>query len=173
MLIAAIAVIIFSVIGIAAMTGLLPSGVSGYRVADDTPQPAVKRLPQDNPRVLDAPRAARSEPVARGGAACTECGIVESVRAIERKGESGVAGTNAGAVGGLVGSQEIGSGRTAATGAGGFAGNEIERNMNTPITYQVRVRMNDGSHRNHYQATPPKFSVGQRVRLSDGHLAAD
>ena len=174
MLIAAIAVIIFSVIGIAAMTGLLPGAVSGYRAADDTPQPALKRLPQDNPRVLDAPRTARSEPAARASAACTECGVVESVRTIERKGEGGMAAANAG-VGGSVGSQQISGGPAAATaaGAGGFAGNEIERNMNTSITYQVRVRMNDGSHRTHYQATPPKFSVGQRVRLSDGHLVAE
>jgi hypothetical protein len=168
MLIAAIAVIIFSVIGIAAMTGLLPGSVSGYRAAEDTPQPAVKRLPQDSPRVLDGPRAARSEPVARAGAACTECGVVESVRAIERKGEGGMASTNAGAV---FGSQQMGGERTAATVAS--AGNENERNITTSITYQVRVRMNDGSHRNHYQATPPKFSVGQRVRLSDGRLAAE
>jgi outer membrane lipoprotein SlyB len=171
MLIAAIAVIIFSVIGIAAMTGLLPSSVSGYRAAEDTPQPAVKRLPQDNPRVLDTPRAARSEPAARAGAACTECGVVESVRAIERKGDGGMAGTYAGAV---VGNQEIGGGRTGTVaGAGGFAGGEIERNMNTRITYQVRVRMNDGSHRNHYQAAPPKVGVGQHVRLSNGHLLDD
>jgi outer membrane lipoprotein SlyB len=172
MLIAAIAVIIFSVIGIAAMTGLLPSAVSGYRAADDTPPPALKRLPQDNPRVLDAPRAARSEPAARAGAACTECGVVESVRTIERKGENGMAATNAGA---LVGSQQVSGGPAVATaaGAGGFAGNEIERNMNTRITYQVRVRMNDGSHRNHYQTAPPKVGVGQRVRLSNGHLLDD
>jgi outer membrane lipoprotein SlyB len=177
MLIAAIAVIIFSVIGIAAMTGLLPSAVSGYRAADDTPQPAVKRLPQDNPRVLDAPRAARSEPAVRAGAACTECGVVESVRTIERKGERSMAGTSADAlVGGLLRNQEVsGGGRTAATvaGAGGFAGSETERNMNTRITYQVRVRMNDGSHRNHYQAAPPQVGVGQHVRLSNGHLLDD
>jgi outer membrane lipoprotein SlyB len=172
MLIAAIAVIIFSVIGIAAMTGLLPSAVSGYRAADDTPQPALKRLPQDNPRVLVAPRAARSDPTARASAACTVCGVVESVRTIERKGEGGMAATSAG-VGGSVDSQQISGGPAAATAAGGFASNEIERNMNMPITYQVRVRMNDGSHRNHYQATPPKFSVGQRVRLSDGRLLAE
>jgi outer membrane lipoprotein SlyB len=71
----------------------------------------------------------------------------------------------------VFGSQQMGGERTAATVAS--AGNENERNMTTSITYQVRVRMNDGSHRNHYQATPPKFSVGQHVRLSDGRLAAE
>lgn len=180
MLIAAIAVIIFSVVGIAAMTGLLPSAVSGYHAVDEAPQPALRRHPQDSPRALDAPAGGvRSESSHRAAAVCTECGVVESVRALERKGEGSMLGAGAGAVvGGLLGNQiGAGTGRTAATvagaGAGAFAGNEIERNMNTRITYQVRVRMNDGSHRNHYQATPPRLSVGQRVRLSNGHLLAD
>lgn len=180
MLIAAIAVIIFSVVGIAAMTGLLPSAMSGYRAAEESPPPAVKRQPQDSPRALDAPRAAtHAPPVRRAVSGCAECGIVESVRVIERRGEGSMLGAGAGAVvGGLLGNQVgNGSGRTAATvlgaGAGAFAGNEIERNMNTRITYQVRVKMSDGSHRNHYQSTPPKLAVGQQVRLSDGRLLAE
>jgi outer membrane lipoprotein SlyB len=178
MLIAAIAVIIFSVVGIAAMTGLLPSAMSGYRAADDPP-PATKRQPPDSPRALDAPRPTTTAPAGRAAAACAECGVVESVRTLERKGEGTMLGAGAGAVvGGLLGDQiGGGTGRTATTvagaGAGAFAGNEIERNMNTRITYQVRVRMNDGSHRNHYQATPPKIGVGQQVRLSNGRLFAE
>lgn len=186
MLIAAIAVIIFSVVGIAAMTGLLPSAMSGYRAADEAPPPAVKRQPQDSPRALDAPRAGQSSALdaprsapAHRAAGCSECGVVEAVRVLERKGEGSMLGAGAGAlVGGLLGNEVgRGNGRTAATvlgaGAGAFAGNEIERNMHTRITYQVRVKMSDGSHRNHYQSTPPKLSVGQRVRLSNGNLVAD
>jgi len=186
MLIAAIAVIIFSVVGIAAMTGLLPSAMSGYRAADEAPPSAVKRQPQDSPRALDAPRAGQSSALdaprsapAHRAAGCSECGVVEAVRVLERKGEGSMLGAGAGAVvGGLLGNEVgRGNGRTAATvlgaGAGAFAGNEIERNMHTRITYQVRVKMSDGSHRNHYQSTPPKLSVGQRVRLSNGNLVAD
>ncbi len=186
MLIAAIAVIIFSMVGIAAMTGLLPSAMSGYR-APDEPSPAIRRQPQDSPRALDTPRAssqpaaaaARAAPAARRAAVCPECGVVESVRTVERKGEGSFLGAGAGAVvGGLLGNQVGGGhGRAVATvagaSAGAFAGNEIERNMNSRIIYQVRVRMNDGSHRNHYQATEPKVGVGQRVRLADGRLIPD
>lgn len=176
MLIAAIAVIIFSVLGIAAMTGLLPNAMSGSRATDDMPAP-VRRQPLDTPRALDAPRAAAHE--APAVAVCRDCGVVEAVRALERKGDGTMLGAGAGAVvGGLLGNQiGNGQGRAIATiagaGAGAFAGNEIERNVNTRITYQVRVRMSDGSHRNHYQATPPKVAVGQRVRLTDGHLRAE
>lgn len=197
MLIAAIAVIIFSMVGIAAMTGLLPSAMSGYR-APDEPSPAIRRQPQDSPRALDTPRAsshpardiprassqpaagaARAAPAARKAAVCRECGVVESVRTVERKGEGSFLGAGAGAViGGLLGNQVgAGHGRAVATvagaSAGAFAGNEIERNMNSRIIYQVRVRMNDGSHRNHYQATEPRIGVGQRVRLADGRLIPD
>lgn len=180
MLIAAIAVIIFSMVGIAAMTGLLPSAMSGYRAADEAPPPAVKRQPQDSPRALDGPGTARrSAPASGTAAACAECGVVESVRALEHKGEGSALGAGGGAVvGGLLGNHiGKGSGRTAATvagaSAGAFAGSEIERNMNTRITYQVRVRMNDGTHRNHYQALLPKVDIGQRVRLANGQLVPD
>lgn len=185
MLIAAIAVIIFSMVGIAAMTGLLPSAMSGHRASDEAPATPLKRQPQDTPRALDAPRATQSvprdAPRAAGGAPapCVECGVVESVRALESKGEGSLLGAGAGAVvGGLLGNQIGGGrGRTAATvagaSAGAFAGNEIERKMNTRLTYQVRIRMNDGTHRNHYQGMPPKVAVGQRVRVSNGQVLAD
>ena len=141
MLIAAIAVIIFSMVGIAAMTGLLPSAMSGYRVPEAPPSPA-KRVPRDAPRVLDAPHAARD--AASGAAnACTTCGVVESVRALEHK--------------------------TTVAGADGDA----DRRVETRITYQVRVRMEDGSHRSHYQGTAPKLTVGQHVRLADGRVFTD
>ncbi len=179
MLIAAIAVIIFSVVGIAAMTGLIPAAVSGYRHTDDNAAPVRRPAAQESPRALDAPRDAGRNTRAAAPAACGECGTVEAVRTLERKGEGSMLGAGAGAVvGGLLGNQ-IGSGRgnTAATivgaGAGAFAGNEIERNMNKRIVYQVRVRMSDGTHRNHYQSTPPKLSVGQRVRVSRGEIVAD
>lgn len=180
MLIAAIAVIIFSVLGIAAMTGLLPAAVSGYRAPEEVPAPPSKRVPHDSPRALDGPRAPAHPPAARPGPApCADCGIVQAIRALEHKGEGTMLGAGAGAlVGGLLGSQVGGgSGRAAATvagaSAGAFAGNEMERRLTTRITYQVRVRMGDGTLRSHYQATTPKVAVGQRVRLANGQLVAD
>ncbi|HEY9446842.1 MAG TPA: hypothetical protein VIQ62_07180, partial [Burkholderiales bacterium] len=105
-------------------------------------------------------------------AACGDCGIVESIRSLQRQ----VEGTMPSAVG-VPGAQI--DGRTAATPgdarSGVVADNEMERNksMNTSVTYQVRVRMSDGARRNVYQATEPRVAVGQRVRVSDGQLRAE
>jgi hypothetical protein len=70
MLIAAIAVIVFSVAGIATMMGWMPSALSSDAdPARAQPVPA-SRLAQ--PRVVTA------------AADCRDCGVVESVRAVEK-----------------------------------------------------------------------------------------
>lgn len=168
MLIAAIAVIVFSVLGIATMTGLLPSALSGYR-------------PEAQPsHDSKSPSTMHSEHQSAGAAPalCPECGIVASIRAIESPGQDSLFGAVAGGVvGGLLGSEiGRGRGRSAATvlgaGAGAYAGNEVEKNVNRRTTYQIRVHMSDGRQRAFYQSTPPAFSVGQKVRLAKGRLVA-
>ena len=83
---------------------------------------------------LRAPRRPAAVGPARAKAACTDCGVVRSVRLVEKKGSaSGVGAVAGGVLGGVLGHQ-IGSGRgnTAATivgaGAGAYAGNEVEKN---------------------------------------------
>src|SRR5438105_11617018 len=82
---------------------------------------------------------------------CATCGVVDSVRYVEKKGQGSGAGLVAGGiVGGVLGHQ-IGSGRgnTAATilgaGAGAYAGNQIEKNVKTESYRVVSVRPGDGS----------------------------
>ena len=82
-----------------------------------------------------------------------------------------------GVVGGLLGNQVgRGSGRTAATvvgaGAGAYAGNEIEKNNNRSVTYQVRVRMNDGTYRTVRESAQPALAVGQKVRVTEQGIIA-
>jgi outer membrane lipoprotein SlyB len=77
--------------------------------------------------------------------------------------------------GGLAGTQiGNGRGRTAATilGAigGGFAGNEVEHVVRKSTTYQVQVRMNDGSTRSFNYDAAPGVSIGERVRVSGDAL---
>ena len=80
-------------------------------------------------------------------------------------------GAMAGAVvGGLVGSQ-LGSGhaRAAATvvgaGAGAIAGYQLETAAVTVVSYQVRVRMSDGSTRTFYERAEPGYAIGETVRV--------
>ena len=127
--------------------------------------------PAAAPVVLAAPVAAPvapllvSQPVAKP--TCANCGTIEAVTAVQRKGEAKGIGAVAGGVLGAVLGNQIGNGngRTAATvlGAlgGGLAGHAIEKNVKKETVYQVRVRMEDGSTRTIEQASLP--SVGARV----------
>lgn len=164
MLIAAIAVIVFSIAGIATMMGWLPGALSsGAQPAGARPAGASRQA---------APR------IAAGATACRDCGVVESLRAVEMPGEgSGLGAVAGGVVGGILGNQVgRGRGRTAATvvgaGAGAYAGHEIEKQAKKSVSYEIRVRMSDGAVRTLYQATQPALTVGQKVRVTDQGVIA-
>jgi outer membrane lipoprotein SlyB len=171
LLIAGIAVIIASMLGIAAMTGLLsPAQSQSVAGRNDGRTADVKTTPA---KVADAKAAGKTVPSAT--ARCTDCGVVDSVRAIEVKGEgSGVGAVAGGVVGGILGNQVGGGrGRTAMTvvgaGAGAYAGHELEKNMKKNVSYEIRVRMDDNSYRT-FHAAQPDIGVGQRVKVRDGQL---
>ena len=107
-----------------------------------------------------------SQAVARAPV-CGNCGRVESVTPIQEAAPASGLGAVAGGVLGAVLGNQVGhgGGRTAATllgaGGGAYLGNTVEKRTRTTTSYQIRVRMDDGSVRtyNHTQAVP----VGERV----------
>jgi outer membrane lipoprotein SlyB len=107
-------------------------------------------------------------------ASCTNCGVVEGVRAVQRKGQgSGVGMVAGGVIGGALGNQVgHGNGKAAMTvlGAigGGFAGNEVEKRMHSETVYEVRVRLDDGSVRTLTERTAP--TPGSRVAVEGNSL---
>ena len=115
--------------------------------------------------------------VATGAAAqnvCNDCGVVQSMRYVEEKGQgSGLGMVAGGVVGGVLGHQ-IGSGRgnTVATiagaGVGAYAGNEVEKNSKKKTYWAVTLRMDDGSTRNFTYTNKPAVHEGERVKLVDG-----
>lgn len=111
MLIAAIAVIVLSISGIATMMGWLPGVLS--RGADPARAQPAAAIEPGTPRAVP------------GANACRDCGVVESVRAVEKSGR-----------------------------------------------YEIRVRMGDGTFRTLYEATRPKFTVGQKVRVTEQGVVA-
>lgn len=153
---AGIAVLLFSLLGGAALTGMLPGATSNTRV----------------PGTL----AQKNRAPSRGTAAapCATCGVIEAVRAVEVQGEaSGVGAVAGGVAGAVVGNQfGRGDGRTVMTLAGAaggaYAGNTIEKSMKKRTAYRVTVRLDDGSVRTLSQAAPPPFAVGERVRIVNG-----
>lgn len=169
MLIAAVTVIVFCIVGIATMLGWLPNAQSTGAPAGRT-ELTTPAEPASGPAPSGAPSAA---PVS-----CASCGEIESIRVVDTKGQgSGVGAVTGGVVGGILGNQVgHGGGRAVMTvvgaGAGAYAGHEIERNVRHSTQYQISVRMNDGSHRTFYQQTQPALNVGQKVRVSENGLVA-
>lgn len=147
---AAIAVTIFSLAGIAAITGWLPTGkaASGETAAvatsaavppaptseqklaaaptpveQSTPNPVVKAAPK--PVTKPAPVEVAQAPVAPVAApVCSNCGVVDNIREITQPGEgSGLGAVAGGVVGAIVGSQiGGGTGKKIATVAGAAGG---------------------------------------------------
>ena len=172
LLIAGIAVIIASMLGIAAMTGLLPPAQS-QSVEGRGSSESRNAAPAKTAGSKSA--AAKTAPPVVAAARCTDCGVVDSVRAVEVKGEgSGLGAVAGGVLGGVLGNQVGGGrGRTAMTvvgaGAGAYAGHEVEKNMKKNISYEIRVRMDDHTYRTFHSAQPD-IGVGQRVKVRDGQL---
>jgi len=113
---------------------------------------------------------------ARAPRICTECGVIDTINVVDKKGEgSGVGAVGGAVVGGLVGNQ-IGNGRgnTVATVAGAlggaFAGNEVEKRVKSVKEYQVTVRMEDGNTRSFTLDGAPGYAVGDKVKVIDGRL---
>jgi outer membrane lipoprotein SlyB len=107
---------------------------------------------------------------------CSNCGNVESVREIKHRAQGSGLGAAGGAViGGLLGNQiGGGSGRTIATAAGAIGGavvgNQVEGNMKATTSYEIRVRLDDGTLRTFRQSSPPAWRSGDRVRIVKGKL---
>jgi outer membrane lipoprotein SlyB len=115
----------------------------------------------------------------RPAALCANCGVVESVHAVQHKGEgTGLGAVAGGVLGGVVGHQiGGGDGKKAMTviGAvgGGLAGHEIEKRARSTTVFDVQVRMQDGSTRSFQQSQ--SLAVGAQVVVEGNklHLARD
>lgn len=164
MVLAAISVIVFSIIGIAAITGHMPEAFS-----------------QKDETELTKPEAGASS-TKRGAspqsATCGNCGVVEAVRIVEVKGQGSGAGALTGGVAGAILGNQVGggSGRTAATilgaGAGAYVGNEVEKNVKRHTVFRITIRMDDGSYRTLSRHSDAGVAVGQRVKVVDGAIVS-
>jgi outer membrane lipoprotein SlyB len=182
-------VTIFSLAGIAAITGWLPTGkaASGEQkvaaapspVEQSTPKPVVKAAPK--PAAKPAPVHVAETPAAAPAPApvCSNCGVVDSIREITQPGEGSGLGAVAGGVVGAILGHQIGGGTgkkiaTVAGAAGGaYAGHQIEKSQRKTTRYEVIVRMNDGASRSVMLDMVPGWQVGEHVRIENGMLVRD
>ena len=177
MWVAGIAVILFSVAGIAAIMGWIPTSMG--RGADNTEVTVPDKHSGTTGKTPANTPAAAPVRSSTSATRCSDCGVIESSREVSSKGEgSGIGAAGGAVVGGLIGNQ-IGNGRgnTVATvlGAvgGAVGGNEIEKRVKASKGYEVTVRMDDGSSRVISEASAPAFRAGDHVRIVSGVIRAN
>lgn len=145
---------------------------AAYPAQQLAPAPATAPEPVSKP----ARKSAQVATADTGRNWCSTCGNVESVRTIKQRAEGSGLGAAGGAVlGGLLGNQiGGGTGRQIATVAGAVGGavvgNQVEGNMKAATSYEIRVRLDDGTLRTFRQSSPPAWRAGDRVRIVKGRL---
>jgi outer membrane lipoprotein SlyB len=194
LIVAAVSVTVFSLVGIGAMLGWIPTSIG-------TPAPvaqAPETQPAPEPEKSEA-SPARPNHVAKAKAPvrvaeapvplppppgvirpiCGECGVIDSISEIKKEGEGSGGGAIGGAVvGGVLGHQVgRGTGKDLATvlGAvgGALAGNAIEKKAKTTSEYRIVVRFEDGSTRTYPSATVPAWRIGEKVKVINGVIQAN
>jgi outer membrane lipoprotein SlyB len=90
---------------------------------------------------------------------------------------SGLGAAGGAVLGGLLGNQVgSGHGRQLATVAGAVGGavvgNQVEGNMKATTSYEIRVRLDDGTLRTFHQRARRNGAAGDRVRIVKGRLRA-
>jgi len=195
---AAVAVLLFCLVGIASFMGWLPSSLGNKHdgAVSASEQAAVDQSAPANIAANNAPSGnttmlAANAPVDNGPPpapvpvsetapppphVCNNCGVVESVHEVTtRASGSGVGAAGGAVVGGLLGNQVgSGNGRSLATIAGAIggavAGNQIEGNMKTTHSWNIVVRMDNGKTRTLSQSSQPQWRSGDAVRVVNGQL---
>jgi outer membrane lipoprotein SlyB len=198
-IVAASTVSLFSLVGIGAVMGWIPTS-TGQSNTSAAVAPIPEQPAQPEPakpvehRAHPAPKpVARSEPprqVARAeiapppgpvvvAAVCRECAVIEDVRTVEKPGQASGVGAVGGAVlGGVLGHQ-VGSGRGKDLATilgvlgGGVGGNQIEKNVKKETEYQIVVRYDDGSTGMFTQSTQPSWHKGDKVRVINGAIQSN
>jgi outer membrane lipoprotein SlyB len=199
LLLAAAAVVLFSLVGTAAIMGWLPSSVggtanrqlteadrlalastlpqgapqAGYAYPADAQAPAQAYAPAPVPVPAPAP-VKQAAPVTQIKE--SEPTQLAAKSAIKQRAEGSGLGAAGGAVlGGLLGNQiGGGNGKTLATAAGAIGGavvgNQVEGNVKATTSYEIRVRLDDGTLRTFRQTSQPQWGSGDRVRIVKGRL---
>ena len=181
---AAISVVTFAGIGVAAITGhlsitqLSPNPFAGFiGVSKSSPAVAAPTLPNQGAK---SKAIARGQPggaskpidfrtgtrVAASKSKCVDCGVVDSIRAKEvEKGGIIVAGLKDSR---SAAESKSASGRSSSLTYAALNGSGSETRI--AVNFVVTLRMEDGTVRTVYENQRPPFSIGERVRLINGSV---
>jgi outer membrane lipoprotein SlyB len=158
-----------AVVAQASPPAVAPGPVPGSATERGPSAPRMEEVPTPVYAQNGAPRAAA--PVV-----CASCGTVDGIFPIEQAGQgSGAGAVLGGVVGGVLGHQVgKGRGRDVATVAGAVGGavlgNQIEKGTKTTRSFDVRVRMEDGTFQTVRSDVEPNVRVGDKVRIENGRV---
>src|SRR5258706_4361137 len=177
---AGVAVLLFSLLGAAALTGILPIGNSKPAEPAAVAQSGAGQSQALPRRETTAQSGAPAKPAPSRGifsAPWPNCGVIDAIQPVEVKGKtSGLGAVAGGVAGGLLGNQ-IGSGNTRSVltvggaAGGAFAGDAIGGQMKKHTSGRITVRLEDGSVRTLSHETQPPFAVSDRVRVNSSSLS--
>ncbi|MFT3905892.1 MAG: glycine zipper 2TM domain-containing protein [Steroidobacteraceae bacterium] len=148
------------------------------------PRPSMAMKPKPKP----APAASVSEPapapapvVAAQPPAppvCDNCGVITAIDPVKTEAKGSGLGAVAGGLAGLVVGNQIGNGKgktlakIAGAAGGAYVGNTVEKKARAKTTYNVHVKMDNGSEQVLPVAELPALGVGAAVRVVDGNVVA-
>ncbi len=167
--VAAIAVIVLSMVGIAAFMGWIPDSTAHPEDRNAAAHRTGAGMAASKPAAPTKPISVATAP-----AKCLDCGEIASIREITTKAKgSGLGAAGGAVVGGLLGHQVgEGQGKDVATIAGvvggAVAGNEIEKRTRATKSYEITVRLDDGSTQIISASSPPAWKTGDRVKVVNG-----
>ncbi len=193
--VAAGSLIVFSAVGVAAITGVLPSSKGSVKeeapaaaavqepvsqAEPAKPKPVKKHVAKKLPEPAQAPAPVAynefpTTPVAQAPAVKPGLlGTVQSVREVQKAGDAKGVGAVGGGVAGAVLGHQIGEHNKLVTilGAAGGAllGNHIEKQARGTKTWELTVRYDDGTTQVFSSEAQPYWHPGDRVRLLEGKL---
>lgn len=179
---------VITVLAILALAGCEGQGVNTGQEAESaesnvaaestesSPAESQTRTPAPKEAQTTASNSEWNEPQAQTEPTCTGCGTIAMIEPAMAKGEaSGIGVVAGGVVGGIVGNQfGGGTGKKIATVAGAvggaFAGNEVEKYVNSEKYYAVTVDMDNGGTQTVKIANGESLAVGQRVKVDGNDL---
>lgn len=197
-LIAATALTVFSILGSAMITGLIPSAhseraddatklelnntdaadktKSGEEVQADKNTVSGKLSQSD--QTVNTKSANVTSNATNAVASCQDCGKIISIKRVTTDGEATGLGAVAGGVtGGVIGNQ-IGKGQgnvlmtVLGVGGGAYAGHTIEKKINANTAYVIKVKMENGDYKTVRQHHEPAFAIGDAVKVKNGSLTS-
>jgi len=123
---------------------------------------------------LQAAAQPATTPLPDGGVSvvmrCRDCGVIHSIREVQRTREGAASTVGGGAPVGFVVYIPIGPGRSGEDSYVGSVGSREWQNRTTRTYYEFTVRMDDGDYRVVPKDGMSDLQVGDRVRIIDGRI---